>query len=120
MPKNNQFDPLKPLSICGLKPGSSAVREIELQIEESGQLIDFLQCCLWRSSIDESLRETEGGGLSANIPISVFENITLTLSKPGFSIQEIALALVEKSKDWRKAGIQQVSLVGQKIETEEV
>ena len=48
------------------------------------------------------LQETSDGGLSVIVPMSVFENMSMTLSKPGFAIQAIAINLVEKSLDCKR------------------
>lgn len=92
--------------------GTTITGEISLSPKESSQFLQYLYCCLWRSAFEEMLQETSDGCLSAIIPMSVFENMSMTLSKPGFAIQAIAMNLVEKSQDWRPKGVQFVAMIG--------
>lgn len=114
------FDQSQLVTFRGLRSQTSttATGEIKLSPKESGQLLQYLQCCLWRSAFEELLQDTSDGGLSATIPLSTFENMSMTLSKPGFAIQPIALNLVEKSQNWRRDGVQYVAMVGKSTVTE--
>lgn len=112
--KINHFDQSQPVAFRGLRTATSTAStgEISLSLKESAQLVQYLQCCLWRSAFEEVLQESSDGGLSSIVPMAVFENMSMTLSKPGFAVQAVAMNLVEKSQNWRLNGVQYVALVG--------
>lgn len=111
------FDQSQPIAFRGLRSATStsALGEISLSLKESAQLLQYLQCCLWRSAFEEILQEMSDGGLSSTIPMAVFENMSMTLSKPGFAVQAVAMNLVEKSQNWRRDGVQYVAMVGKSM-----